>query len=241
MGFGFKDFFNPVGNVLTGGLLSGGALLPGVADYFGEKEARDADIASARERMAFEERMSSTAHQRQVKDLVAAGINPALSANSGAATPAGAQIDAENLFKGVNPALASAREGFRLKQEIEESKSRVEENKQSVDTNKALEDLYRTNKTGSDFENYLKEQDKKFIEKHPWYVPVNKWMATAGAGASVAKDVAMTVGGFGLGLGRMGLGRFRAFGNSAKEVGTNRLREMFQRGYLRRLKKNKGR
>jgi hypothetical protein len=63
----------------------GGALLGGIASgLFGRKQAKD--------QTAFQKAQSDTAHQREVKDLRKAGLNPILSGTGGggASTPSGA-------------------------------------------------------------------------------------------------------------------------------------------------------
>lgn len=72
------------------GLSGVGGNIGGVfSDVTGATQQQAASAVEAKKNRKFQERMSSTAHQREVKDLRAAGLNPILSANTGSSTPAG--------------------------------------------------------------------------------------------------------------------------------------------------------
>lgn len=103
------------------GAVLGGAL-GGVTELIGQDMANDESKASSKRMMAFQERMSSSAHQRQMADMRLAGLNPILSAGGGASSPSGSSYVAQNVAEGT---ASNALNMVRLKEEVNSIRAAV--------------------------------------------------------------------------------------------------------------------
>lgn len=119
-----------------------GAVVGGVAggalDLWSRDKANRDNKAAAAKQMEFQEQMSSSAHQREVADLRAAGLNPILSAGGGSSSPSGSSYSSGAIAEGAG---ATALSIARTKADIESIEQGISES----ESRKKLQDAEKLN------------------------------------------------------------------------------------------------
>lgn len=117
-----------IDDLLLGGLVSGvGSAITGLFNWGSTQSTNEANAQQAQLNRDFQERMSSTAYQRGMADMRAAGLNPILAyQKGGASSPSGSQaaftaprIEGNPLGEAVNTGIALSRN----RQELENMKA----------------------------------------------------------------------------------------------------------------------
>lgn len=160
---------------------------------------------SAQQQMDYQSDMSGTAHQREVADLKAAGLNPILSAKyGGASTPQGAGFQIPDISQVLNSAQAIKN----MKKDIEVKDADIYQkttagllNDMQYVVARNLADLHKQQEHKTFFEGMKTYYDAQTSEKNalvsnmvyefyrdnPWAVGIKEGIPTASSAAGIAK------------------------------------------------------
>lgn len=148
----------------------------------GQSSANRANRSIAESNRDFQERMSSTAYQRSVEDLKAAGLNPMLAAfKGGASTPLGSVATMQNPHSGIPNAIASA---ISLKKDNEYKQSLIDLADMDYGLKKSQQNLVKQEARAKENENeiYLNTRDTllkaKILENKASSAVSNKQLTT---------------------------------------------------------------
>lgn len=139
-------------------------IVGGLMSSSGQSETNSANAALASENRDWQERMSNTAHQREVADLRSAGLNPILSAKfGGSATPPGNVAQMNNPMEPVSFGLHSAG-SLNLQSQLNREQIMTMRSQQSANSASAMQSRATAIKTLVDAEKSQQEIKGKIYQ-----------------------------------------------------------------------------
>lgn len=188
-----------MGLPLIMGLAAGGSAVTGGWSAWNASKSQEKmnaqNLQVVRDQMAFQERMRDTAHQAEVKDLRAAGLNPILSAGGqGAASPMGAATQMINPHEKTSERLTATAKQFSdsmLNKEMmktQKTQQAVNKEEANIKYQQGLQELANTAKAA----NWLKFYQTKAGQFEPYlktYMPAVSSAATAATAAYTLKKL----------------------------------------------------
>ena len=173
-------------------------------NYMGQQNSNQMSHSEAEINRGFQERMRATAHQTQMADLQAAGLNPILTATGGdgAAQPGGAQAQGleDPGSKGMAAGLSSAMALANLEKDLDLKESQADLNHDAATKTATERGLIHENIKGQKIQNETSELQKELLRKtipamvkeakaKGDYSQINQLMGVIKSGASSASDI----------------------------------------------------